>query len=113
MRFGLLTFLFFGALFAWQQRVEIRAWIDPPPPLSVDAGEVILYATEWCGYCEKTRVILSERGVPYREFDVEKSAEGKARFERLKGRGVPVLEIGDEVIHGFNKGAIDNALRSL
>jgi glutaredoxin-like YruB-family protein len=102
-----------GALFAWQYRVEIRAWVDPPPPISASAGEVTLYATEWCGYCQQTREILERRGVPYREFDVEKSAEGMARFQQLKGRGVPVLVIGDEVIHGFNKSAMDRALREL
>lgn len=113
MRFwGVMLLL--GSLFAWQYRVEIREWINPPAPPALPPGtEVVLYATEWCGYCAKTREILVERGVPYREYDVEKSAEGKVQFEQLKGRGVPVLVVGDEVIHGFNKGAIDSALRAL
>jgi glutaredoxin-like YruB-family protein len=111
MRFWPLL-LILGAFLVLQNRVEIRAWIDPPSPLPGTA-EVLLYATEWCGYCARARAMLDTRGVSYREYDVEKSATGRTQFAQLGGRGVPVVVIGEKVIHGFNKHAIDEALRLL
>lgn len=65
-------------------------------------GEVILYATSWCGYCAKTREFLGERGIAYTEHDIEKSADARRAYEALGGRGVPLLKVNDTVIHGYN-----------
>lgn len=74
-------------------------------------GEVVLYATSWCGYCRKTRTLLKAHGIDYREFDIERSTEGKRRFDRLGGHGVPVVTVGDRVIHGYDPDALTLALR--
>lgn len=73
-------------------------------------GKVVLYATSWCPYCEKTRALLTQQHIPYREFDIEQSEEGKAQYLRLAGKGVPVLLIDREVIRGFNERKIIQAL---
>lgn len=111
MRFWPLL-LILSAFLVVQNRVEIRAWLDPPSPLPGNA-KVVLYATEWCGYCARARTMLEARGVSYQEYDVEKSAAGRTQFAQLRGRGVPVLVIGDEIIRGFDKRAIDKALRAM
>jgi glutaredoxin len=100
-----------GAVFAWQHRFDIENWLNPPAPIVLPAGvQVVLYATEWCGYCAKTRELLAARNIPYLEYDIEKSDEGAHRFHQLNGRGVPVLVVGEEVIHGFDQRAIQRAL---
>jgi len=43
-----------------------------PKAVALPAGTtVVLYATDWCGYCAKTRKFLAERGIAYTEFDIE------------------------------------------
>lgn len=89
---------------------RVDALIHPPAQLSADT-EVVLYATSWCGYCKKTRALLEEQGIAYVEYDIEKSERGRKMYKALGGTGVPVLEIGDEVIYGFDERAIRAALR--
>jgi len=102
------------ALFAVQHRAEIRDWFDPPPPITVPEGfQAVLYATEWCGYCAKTRAFFKENNIAFREYDIEKSDDGKAQYDRLGGNGVPVVMIADEVIHGFDEAAMRSALTNV
>lgn len=113
MRYG-VWLLALAAAFAIQHRAAIQNWLQPPAPIVVPAGfQAVLYATEWCGYCARTREFFNERNIPFREYDIEKSAEGEAQYEKLGGNGVPVIVINNNVIHGFDEGALNNALSTL
>lgn len=96
--------LLVAILAIFQQRERIQAWIAPAPVIA--HGEVVLYATEWCGYCSKTRSLFAEQGIAYREADIEKSGAARQAYEKLGGRGVPVIDIRGTVIHGYNPQAI-------
>ena len=72
--------------------------------------EVILYATEWCGYCKKTRAFLKSEGIAYYEYDIERSDQGLQQYQKLRGSGVPLLIVNSEIVRGYNTGAIVNAL---
>jgi glutaredoxin len=74
-------------------------------------GEVVLYATRWCGYCKATRDLLTREGIAYREFDIENSAEGAKLYRAIGGRGVPVLEVGNQIIRGYNEKQILAAVK--
>lgn len=74
------------------------------------AGPVTLYSTSWCGYCNKTRSFLNANDIPFNEYDVEESKAGRQDFARLGGQGVPVVTVGDEIIHGYQPLALRNAL---
>ncbi|AFU98240.2 glutaredoxin family protein [Simiduia agarivorans] len=65
-------------------------------------AEVVLYATAWCGYCKKTRSLLAEHGIPYVEYDIEKSSEGLVQYKALNGSGIPLLVVNGDVIRGYN-----------
>jgi mycoredoxin len=104
-----LKFLIIGAgiLLA----MEWRTWwytLTPPPDYS--HGKVLLYATDWCPYCEKTRALLQQRQITYQEVNIETSAEAQAQYQRLAGKGVPVLLIAGEVVRGYNEKRITAAL---
>jgi len=82
---------------------SIVNYISPPPDYSAaHDGKVILYATTWCGYCEKARELLTSNDIEFHEYDVEKSAEGREQFKRLGGKGVPMLLIKGEVLKGYD-----------
>jgi len=86
---------------------SITNYFSPPPDYSaLHGGKVILYATSWCGYCEKARELLNENNIEFHEYDVEKSEEGREQFKRLGGKGVPVILIDGEVLKGFNPSRI-------
>lgn len=103
-----------GAAFALQHRVDILTWLYPPPPITVPAGfQAVLFATKWCGYCARTRKFFEKNNIPFREYDIEKSAEGYAQYEHLGGHGVPVIVVADQVIHGYDESALRDALGKL
>ncbi len=85
----------------------VDSYLNPPPDYSaMSGGKVVLYATSWCGYCAKARKLLSDNNIPYIEYDIEKSDEGRRQYESLKGNGVPVLQINGKVIYGYNPSKI-------
>lgn len=69
-------------------------------------GKVILYGTSWCGYCEKTRALLNENHIDFYEYDIELSTEGREQYDRLEGKGVPLLLINGKLVRGFDKSEI-------
>jgi glutaredoxin len=87
------------------------AFARPEPVAGVGAGEVVMYATSWCGYCAKTRQFLRARGIPFVERDIEGSAEARREYQALNGRGVPLLVIrGTMIVYGYSPKEILRAL---
>jgi len=69
--------------------------------IGADSG-VTLYTTEWCGVCKRAKAFLTQNGVPFREWDVEKTEYGAAKFKQLGGSGVPLITVGSEKMMGFD-----------
>lgn len=90
------------AVLIFQKWDAIQNLINPPDYTALQKGDVVLYATAWCGYCKKARELLSENNIPYFEYDIEKSDEGKSQYETLGGGGVPLLLIKGQLVKGFN-----------
>jgi glutaredoxin len=106
-----MKFLFIGT--AILLSMEWRTWwfyLNPPPDFS--HGQVLLYATDWCPYCEKTRALLAARGIPYREMNIETSAEARSQYHQLAANGVPVLVVAGEVVRGYHQKKMEAALDS-
>ena len=74
-------------------------------------ARVVLYATDWCGYCKQTRRFLDSKGIPFREFDIEKDAEARKAYEALGGRGIPLIDVNGTLIRGFDPDEILAALQ--
>ena len=74
-------------------------------------AEVELYTTDWCGYCKKAIEFLESKGVPFREYDVDKDKEAAKRKSALGGgSGVPFAIINGKKIYGFSEELYENAL---
>lgn len=95
-------------LLALSQRRTWLYYLAPPPDFS--HGKVVLYATDWCPYCEKTRGLLQAKGIPYLEYNIETSDIGRSQYQRLAGNGVPVLLVAGEVVRGYNEQRITTTL---
>ena len=72
--------------------------------------DVVLYATSWCGYCKAAREFFAANGIEYTELDIERDAAARQGHRELGGGGVPVIVVGDSVIHGFNQPALRHTL---
>ena len=73
---------------------------------------VKVYTTPTCPYCKMAKEYLKKNKVTFKEIDV--SADQKAADEMIEKSGqmgVPVIEIGDTIIVGFDKDAIAKELK--
>lgn len=56
---------------------------------------ITMYTTFWCGDCRRTKTFLKERGIKFREVDIDRSPEGEELVRRVNDgrRIVPTLEV--------------------
>lgn len=75
-------------------------------------GEVILYGASWCGACRKAIAYLEQRGVDFEMKDVEDDPDAEAEYLRKSNgrRGIPLIDVGGQILQGFSPRALDAAL---
>jgi glutaredoxin len=71
-----------------------------------------MYVTEWCTYCKQARAYLSRQGIRHTELDVEKSAAARDEYQRLQGRGVPVILVGTQRMNGYSEDRLAQMLKA-
>ena len=96
--------------------VQVQDWSavirkKGPAAAAPDAGQVTMYATQWCGVCKRARAYFAAQGVRYREIDVDESEAGRREFEAYGGRGVPLILVGDKVMRGFSEKGFEKLRR--
>ncbi len=74
---------------------------------------VKIYTTTWCHFCKEAKRYFRQNGIKFEEVNVEKDAEAANEMVQKSGQmGVPVIEINGRVIIGFDKAAIEKALKA-
>ena len=70
-----------------------------------------VYSTKTCPWCTKVKEYLDGKGVAFENVDVQANRESAMEMVRKTGQmGVPVTQIGDKFIVGYNPEAIDAEL---
>lgn len=64
--------------------------------------QVTILTASWCAYCDKMRQFLKNNQVPFTEYDIEKSNLGYQLYRSLNAQGVPVVQLGEKVLFGYN-----------
>ena len=68
-------------------------------------SQVQMYTTSWCPYCVRARALLRNKGVDFKDIDIE--AEPERRREMLRRAGgrssVPQIFINGEHIGGSDE----------
>ena len=73
--------------------------------------KVTIYSTPTCAYCHAAKEFFTEQGVKYEEVDVAGDpAKAQEMVEKSGQMGVPVIEIGENIVVGFNKAQIEELL---
>ena len=76
------------------------------------AKQVLLYRTPVCPWCHKTAEFFDKHKIKYKSIDV--STDQKAAEEAVNKsgqRGVPVIDIDDQIIIGYDESALKKALK--
>ncbi len=96
--------------------VELPEGLTPPPQVAANAGEVVVYKTAWCGVCKKVQSYLDRKGVTYVAKDIEKDRaaaaelQAKAAKAGVRTGSVPVIDVGGELMVGFDRGRLEKLL---
>ena len=78
-----------------------------------ETPQVTVYSTSWCAFCHTETQWLDKLGVKFTVKDVEAD---EAAMEELKSKnggnfqGVPVTDIGGDIILGFDRPKLQAAL---
>ncbi len=77
---------------------------------------VVVYGASWCGACQKTRAYLKNKGIAFVDKDIDNDSsaarEMRAKLAKagIQGQGIPVIDVGGELMMGFDPNAIERAL---
>lgn len=99
------------------EEIKIRTY-SGPAEVTFTGGEygartVKILTTTWCGVCKKAKAFLAQKHVVYTEYDVEKSEIGKLEYQRLNGRGVPIILVGNQRMSGFSAKRLEQMLKNV
>jgi glutaredoxin-like YruB-family protein len=72
---------------------------------------VKVYSTPACPWCRVAKQFLSDHGIAFEEVDVaEDQEQARAMVEKSGQMGVPVIEVGKEIIVGFDEARLRKVL---
>lgn len=70
-----------------------------------------IYSTPTCPHCHAAKEYFKEKNIEFEDFNVAKDHAKAEEMMELSGQtGVPVIVIGEYVIVGFDKEAVEKAL---
>lgn len=75
--------------------------------------KVIIYSTTWCAFCKTERQWLEHLGVAYDYKNIEEDEQAHNELvEKTDGNiaGVPITDIGGDIILGFDRPKLQAAL---
>lgn len=73
--------------------------------------DVTVYSTPTCPFCKKVKAFLNEHDVEFTDVDVsDDDTKAQEMIDKSGQMGVPVIEIDDEVIVGFDRDKLTEAL---
>ncbi len=76
------------------------------------AKKVIIYSTEFCPWCRKTKEFFKEHKIKYKEFDVGRDVKkAEEMIKKSRQQGVPVVDIDGKIIVGFDESRLREILK--
>ena len=76
---------------------------QPQQPASSTGKKVVIYTTEWCGYCKKAREYFIANKIAFKEKDIEKSRKYKSEYKALGGGSIPLFAYKGKTLRGFSE----------
>jgi glutaredoxin-like YruB-family protein len=65
---------------------------------------ITIYSTPTCHFCQMAKEFLTEKNIPFTNYDVSVDAAKREEMIQLTGQlGVPVIKVGDDIMVGFDR----------
>jgi len=108
-------------------KVDARSYDGPPKvdnwaaiirrPTKVESlmpqgSGLTMFSAVWCGPCKRAKAYLAEKGISYRDVDIDASEENRQEHKRYGGGGVPLFIAGDKRMRGFSPASLDQLIAS-
>ncbi len=75
------------------------------------AKKISIYTTPTCVYCVAAKKFFKENDIKYEEYNVASDlVKRQEMIEKTGQMGVPVIEVGEDVVVGFNQPRIKKLL---
>ena len=92
-------------------RPAARRRSDVQPAFNPNRFDAVLYSSESCGYCTRTRSLLDSLGVSYELRDIHRTPGARDEVRRVLGRvSVPLLGVDGAWVSGYKPDAIRRVL---
>lgn len=73
--------------------------------------QVKVYSTPSCPWCQATKNFLKANNIPFEDIDVSQDEKAAMEMIMKSGQmGVPVIDIDDQIVIGFNKPLLEELL---
>ncbi|MDB5239011.1 MAG: putative glutaredoxin [Candidatus Parcubacteria bacterium] len=73
--------------------------------------EIVIYSTPTCVYCNMAKTFFKSNGVAYKDFNVAADLDKrKEMIDKTGQMGVPVIDMGGEIVVGFDESKIREVL---
>ena len=69
---------------------------------AINGDRVVMYSTDWCGYCKQARRYFEKNEIDFVEYDIEKDRTARRAYKKLGAKGVPVILVGKQRMNGFS-----------
>lgn len=73
--------------------------------------KIVIYTTPFCVYCKMAKEFFAEHNVSYEEKDVSDDLTAREEMiNKSSQMGVPVIEVDENIIVGFDKKVLSEML---
>jgi glutaredoxin 3 len=73
---------------------------------------VKIYSTPTCPWCKKAKAYFKENNIKFTDVDVSSDKKAQEKMIEKSGQmGVPVIEINEKILVGFDKAKVEEALK--
>jgi glutaredoxin len=85
---------------------------EKPKKKDYNRVAVVMYMTDWCGYCKKAREYIRTLGAELIEYNIDKDNSRRDEMRQKSGgsTAVPLIDIEGTIIPGYSPEAIKAAI---
>jgi glutaredoxin-like YruB-family protein len=66
-----------------------------------------IYSTPTCGFCKQAKEFLTEKNIPFTEYNVAADAERRNELVEKSGQmGVPVIDVDGQILIGYDRATL-------
>ena len=76
------------------------------------SDKVIAYTNPTCPHCRRLKEYLLQHHIAFENKDVANDQNAAMEFQLLNAPGVPVVQVGDDMLVGFDQGRLEELLKT-